>query len=41
MEKKKDENLQKDEGEKVAPCENHLGLLPAAAAKSLQSCLTL
>ena len=41
MEKQKDENLQKDEGEKVAPCENHLGLLPAAAAKSLQSCLTL
>ena len=41
MEKQKDENLQKDEGEKVARCENHLGLLPAAAAKSLQSCLTL
>ena len=41
MEKQKDKNLQKDKGEKVARCENHLGLLPAAAAKSLQSCLTL
>ena len=30
VENQKDENLQKEEGEKFAPCENHLGLLPSA-----------
>lgn len=29
MENQKDENLQKEEGEKFAPCENHLSLLPS------------